>query len=98
MRCDPLRESREYFRRSGERRSFKADPTSVDYRMSGDVIAKNYQITQLAEIEPTPCPCGEARRAFINDKNSVASMHIVDIKQDSELHFHKKCEYHQFYI
>ncbi|MBP84215.1 MAG: cupin [Verrucomicrobiales bacterium] len=58
--------------------------------MSGEVIAKNYQITQLAEVEPTPCACGEARRAFINDKNSVASMHIVDIKQDSELHFHKK--------
>ncbi|MGB0153096.1 MAG: cupin domain-containing protein [Verrucomicrobiales bacterium] len=58
--------------------------------MTGEVIGKNFQITQLAELDPTPCPCGHSRRAFINDENSVASMHLVEIKQDSELHFHKK--------
>ena len=58
--------------------------------MDCEVIAKNYQITRLTDIAPTPCSCGGARRAFINDENTVASMHIVDIKQDSELHFHKK--------
>jgi len=57
--------------------------------MENEVIEKNFQISRLAEIQPTPCPCGQSRRAFMNDENSVASMHLVEIKQDSELHYHK---------
>ena len=26
----------------------------------------------------------------MNDENTAASMHLVEIKQDSELHFHKR--------
>jgi mannose-6-phosphate isomerase-like protein (cupin superfamily) len=55
-----------------------------------EVIGKNFQIARLAEIEPTPCPCGQARRAFMNDQNDVASMHLVEIKKDSEIHYHKR--------
>ena len=57
--------------------------------MQNEVIEKNFQIARLADIAPTPCPCGQSRRAFMNDENSVASMHLVEIKQDSELHYHK---------
>jgi len=55
-----------------------------------EIIGPNFQIARLAEIEPTPCPCGQARRAFMNDKNDVASMHLVDIKFDSETHYHER--------
>lgn len=55
-----------------------------------EVIGKNFQIAKLSEIEPTPCPCGQARRAFMNEHNEVASMHLVEIKQDSETHYHKR--------
>lgn len=55
-----------------------------------EVIGKNFQIARLAEIEPTPCPCGQARRAFMNDQNEVASMHLVEIKKNSETHYHKR--------
>ena len=58
--------------------------------MQKEYLADNFQITPLADLEPTPCPCGFARRAFLNVENSVASMHLVDIKKDSELHYHKK--------
>jgi len=58
--------------------------------MEHEVIEKNFQIARLAEIEPTPCPCGQSRRAFMNDENEVASMHLVEIKQDSEKHYHAK--------
>ncbi len=53
-------------------------------------IGARYQISRLADLIPTPCPCGQARRAFMNEANDVASMHLVEIKQDSELHYHKK--------
>ncbi|MCG8599844.1 MAG: cupin domain-containing protein [Verrucomicrobiales bacterium] len=55
-----------------------------------EIIGKNFQIARLAEIDPTPCPCGQARRAFMNDQNEVASMHLVEIKKDSETHYHKR--------
>ena len=58
--------------------------------MEHEVIEKNFQIARLADIEPNPCPCGQARRAFMNDENEVASMHLVEIKKDSEKHYHKR--------
>ena len=57
--------------------------------MPEEVISDNYQIADFSRIEPTPCPCGSARRAFMNDQNEVASMHLVEIKADSETHYHK---------
>lgn len=58
--------------------------------MQTEVIGEKFQIARLAAIEPTPCPCGQSRRAFMNDANTVASMHLVEIKHDSELHYHKR--------
>ena len=51
---------------------------------------KNYLIEQLDEIEPTECPCGMTRRAFVCPENDVASIHLVDISADSQAHYHKK--------
>lgn len=53
-------------------------------------MSKRFKISHLADIEPTPCPCGTSRRAFMDDDNSVASMHLVEIKKDSQTHYHKK--------
>jgi len=50
---------------------------------------ERYEISQLDEIEAVPCPCGFARRAFMNSGNDVASIHLVEIKRDSETHYHK---------
>ncbi len=55
-----------------------------------NVIADTYQVADFKEIEATPCPCGMARRAFLNSDNEVASMHLVEIKRDSETHYHKR--------
>jgi mannose-6-phosphate isomerase-like protein (cupin superfamily) len=50
----------------------------------------NFMITQLDETPATRCPCGFARRAFADEPGSVASMHVVDIQQDSRTHYHKR--------
>ena len=50
----------------------------------------NYMIAQLDDIPPTLCPCGDARRAFGNEDNQVATMHLVDIKADAQVHYHKR--------
>lgn len=50
----------------------------------------NYQISRVAEIEPVECPCGNARRAFLNDPDRVASLHVVEISTEAKTHYHKR--------
>ena len=51
---------------------------------------KNYAIAQLDALDPTRCPCGWTRRAFATPDNSVATIHLVDIAENSRMHYHKK--------
>jgi len=50
----------------------------------------NYFIAQLDQVPPVRCPCGFARRAFAEAADNVASLHVVDIEQDSRAHYHKR--------
>lgn len=49
-----------------------------------------FQIAQLDELAPTRCPCGFARRAFADLPGAAASVHVVDILEDSRTHYHKR--------
>ncbi len=49
-----------------------------------------YQITRPAELVPVPCPCGEARRAFTDDPDGKATLHVTDISLDAKTHYHKR--------
>jgi|GEM_PF-918983 len=49
-----------------------------------------FSVAQLDEIPPVPCPCGQARRAFKEPWNTLASVHLTDISVDSKLHYHQK--------
>jgi mannose-6-phosphate isomerase-like protein (cupin superfamily) len=53
-------------------------------------MTKKFEITQIAELPGVKCPCGETRRAFVDDPDRVASMHVVDISIDAKTHYHKK--------
>ena len=50
----------------------------------------NYMIARFDDIDAVKCPCGFAKRAFAVPDNSTATMHTVDIQQDSRVHYHKK--------
>ena len=50
----------------------------------------NYMIADLNAIPPVRCPCGFARRAFATPDNTTATMHVVDIQEDSQTHYHKR--------
>ena len=43
-----------------------------------------YQIVNTNSLDAVPCPCGFARRAFIDDPDQVASLHVVDITDEEE--------------
>lgn len=50
----------------------------------------NYMIEQLDDLDAVKCPCGFSRRAFVTPDNPVATLHMVDIAEDSRAHYHKK--------
>lgn len=53
-------------------------------------IMANYLLSQLDEIVPQRCPCGFARRAFAGLSDGAASVHLVEIVEDSRVHYHKR--------
>jgi mannose-6-phosphate isomerase-like protein (cupin superfamily) len=50
----------------------------------------NYMIAHFDDIAAVRCPCGYARRAFAQPENDAATVHLVDIRQDSKVHYHKE--------
>lgn len=54
-------------------------------------LMKRCFVSQLDEIPPVPCPCGQARRAFADvPGNTLATVHLTDISADSRAHYHQK--------
>ncbi len=49
-----------------------------------------YRICQLNEIPEVPCPCGQTRRAFTDDADKVASLHLVTTEGEARGHYHKR--------
>ena len=49
-----------------------------------------YLVAQLDEIPTINCPCGLTRRVFTEDADQRASLHLLDVQQDAQLHYHKK--------
>ncbi len=50
----------------------------------------NYMIADFNSIPAVRCPCGFAKRAFATPDNTTATLHVVDIQEDSQTHYHKR--------
>lgn len=47
-------------------------------------------IVHLPEVPAVPCPCGWARRAFVDDGEAPASVHLTRIDAVAALHYHRE--------
>lgn len=43
----------------------------------------------FAEITPVACPCGQARRGYANVPDFPGTIHVTDISEDAQTHYHK---------
>ena len=50
----------------------------------------NYTVAQLDEIDTQRCPCGFTRRAFVSPDNDVATMHLLNVETDAQVHYHRE--------
>jgi mannose-6-phosphate isomerase-like protein (cupin superfamily) len=53
-------------------------------------MSERFQIARPADLPAIKCPCGETRRAFVDDPDGGASLHEVDISIDAKTHYHKR--------
>jgi mannose-6-phosphate isomerase-like protein (cupin superfamily) len=51
---------------------------------------KRFKIVNTNSLSAVSCPCGTAKRAFTDDADQVASLHVLDVCEDSRTHYHKK--------
>ncbi len=51
---------------------------------------KKYTVAQLDAVEPTPCPCGTTRRAFVGEPGGPATIHLLKVEETARTHYHKK--------
>ncbi|MCB1233529.1 MAG: cupin domain-containing protein [Verrucomicrobiae bacterium] len=58
--------------------------------MAEATLEARFAMARFDEIPAVPCPCGESKRAFMDEPEGVASMHLVTIKADSRTHYHKR--------
>ncbi len=50
---------------------------------------RQFSMVNINDLEPVECPCGMTRRAFTEDPDRIASLHVVDITEDAQTHYHK---------
>ena len=50
----------------------------------------NYMIAHQEDIDPIECPCGFTKRAFVSPENKVATLHLLEVQEDAQLHYHKE--------
>ncbi|MFQ5732045.1 MAG: cupin domain-containing protein [Planctomycetaceae bacterium] len=50
---------------------------------------RRWQLVDFSEVPGVPCPCGTARRAFAEVEDFPATIHVTEISEDAQLHYHK---------
>ena len=53
-------------------------------------MSPRYTLTHFDDVPSQTCPCGDTRRAFVDDPDGIATFHRVTIRADSRVHYHKR--------
>ena len=61
-----------------------------DGAMADKTTRPGYELIDFAQIPGVDCPCGTARRAFVNDEDFPGTVHVTEICRDAQVHYHKK--------
>lgn len=58
--------------------------------MSRPATERRYHVVDFAQVPGTGCPCGTARRAFLDLPDFPATVHQTDITTEARRHYHKR--------
>ncbi len=51
---------------------------------------RGYELVDFRQLQPTPCPCGQARRALLEVPDFPGSVHVTEIHGEACLHYHRQ--------
>jgi mannose-6-phosphate isomerase-like protein (cupin superfamily) len=54
------------------------------------VTPRRYEIVDFDELPPAACPCGQARRAFLEVADFPATVHRTQISTAAQTHYHNR--------
>ena len=53
-------------------------------------ISAGYEIVDFDELSPVACPCGQARRAFLDVPDFPGTIHRTEITSEAKTHYHNR--------
>lgn len=59
---------------------------------------RGYEIVDFQDMPGTPCPCGLAHRAFADVDDFPATIHVTDISEDAQVHYHRRLTETYFFL
>ena len=57
--------------------------------MTGQQRIAGCPVADFSDIEPVPCPCGRARRAFADIDELPGTLHLTEIDEQAAVHYHR---------
>ena len=58
--------------------------------MSTESVRRGFEVVDFTQLPAVPCPCGSARRAFVDVDDFPGTLHVTEITEDARLHYHKR--------
>jgi mannose-6-phosphate isomerase-like protein (cupin superfamily) len=55
-----------------------------------ELAQPSFQVVDFVDLPATACPCGTARRAFIDAADFPATIHVTEISADARAHYHRR--------
>jgi len=57
-----------------------------------------YEVIDFAKVEGVPCPCGIARRGLADVADFPGTIHVTEISEDAQLHYHRQLTETYFFL
>lgn len=59
---------------------------------------RRWKFADFADIPGVPCPCGTARRAFHGVSEFPGTIHVTEISENAQLHYHRRLTETYFFL
>lgn len=58
--------------------------------MSVTPVRRPYEIVDFTDLPPVECPCGQARRGFVDVDDFPGTIHVTEIGAEAQRHYHQR--------
>lgn len=66
--------------------------------MPQSTAPRGYELIDFASLPGVACPCGTARRGFVDADDFPATIHVTEISADAQLHYHRRLTEVYFFL